>query len=66
MYGDVARMSQRNEIERKAKEYVKLRGKGNVQMVLEFLDVNDLHNLDERRVNDVIDKLDNMIEKASD
>lgn len=66
MYGDVAIMSQRNEIERKAKEYVKLRGKGNVQMVLEFLDVNDLHNLDERRVNDVIDKLDNMIEKASD
>lgn len=66
MHWDIASMSNRREIERKAKEYVKIRGKGNVQMVLEHLDIYDLHIIEEHRSYDCIKRLDKMIETAKE
>lgn len=66
MTKQIASMSNRREIERKAKEYVKIRGKGNVQMVLEHLDIYDLHTIEGQHSYNCIKRLDKMIEIAKE
>lgn len=64
MTKQIASMSNRREIERKAKEYVKIRGKGNVQMVLEHLEIYDLNTIEEQKSYKCIEALDEMIEMS--
>lgn len=60
----IARMRNRRLIEQKAKEYVKIRGKGNIQMVLEHLEIYDLNTIEAYHSSECIKRLDKMIEIA--
>lgn len=59
-----ATLSQQNLIERKAKEYVKLKEKGSVKELLEFLKISDLKSITPKFATDTIAYLDAMLKKA--
>lgn len=60
-----ATMAQQNEIERKAKEYMKIQGTGTMSQLMDFLNISDLKLITENYANKSIKKLDEIIAFAN-